>query len=678
MVMDGEVMALNTNTNHTYNEFASFFLDEDNNPFFEYIRQTVRFYNNDHRNVNVAAFNVIGNDLRFPVILDRQIMSNTQTLRDRFPGVRKIVVSGDEIVEITHRGVDIPEDGYVLVIPYEMREYLMHYFNVGDSARLRFTNNIGIDFESLQMAIGGGAMILSERETVYGAGIQPNARHPRSAIGVTRDGDTMILMVVDGRNHSIGATQNEMASLMRAFGAWDAMHFDGGGSSTLVARDWDGRYSVINTPSDGGQRRIINALGVFDSRSLTEIRAQRPPISEFTLAELRGNPAEISLLSPGSYIQLRIAGVTTEGVYIPNVSRSNVSEYRVSPPELGTVDEHGVFTASNNGAGYVAITAHGLTVGIPITVGGNGQNTYFHRSTLGFLGYPSAYSLGSIEQEGRNITLNYRFRRTEATQSANLTIYPPQRLPRNTTGLNLRVTGNGSGHWLRGRVRDASGRTHLIDFTQSIDFTTRETVTATLPPEAPGPFTIDRIYAVSMGTEVSTDFTLHFGALEAVVAPTPPTDIPRSPTFRDPMWDGTSFRGDGPRMRFDLPERNEAQYSHKRDGRFTAVTMSLYGGRLGNDQWRWFFNDIMSNNTNYVVILLDNNPLTSFRQAAEFDLFHMAMRDLTDEGRQVFVVSATASNTGVTIRDGIRYINMARSREYIRFRTYGENIFWAG
>jgi hypothetical protein len=72
-------------------------------------------------------------------------------------------------------------------------------------------------------------------------------------------------MSVDGRTHSIGATHDELAALLKRYGAWDAMHLDGGGSTTMVYREPDSNdYILANTPSDGAERRIINALGVFD------------------------------------------------------------------------------------------------------------------------------------------------------------------------------------------------------------------------------------------------------------------------------------------------------------------------------------------------------------------------------------------------------------------------------
>jgi hypothetical protein len=40
------------------------------------------------------------------------------------------------------------------------------------------------------------------------------------------------------------------------------MTLDGGGSSTLVAKDDDGTPKILNSPSGGSQRSVGNHLGV--------------------------------------------------------------------------------------------------------------------------------------------------------------------------------------------------------------------------------------------------------------------------------------------------------------------------------------------------------------------------------------------------------------------------------
>ncbi|HET9997629.1 MAG TPA: phosphodiester glycosidase family protein, partial [Nocardioides sp.] len=61
---------------------------------------------------------------------------------------------------------------------------------------------------------------------------------------------------------SRGLTMVELANLMTTLGAEDALNLDGGGSSTLVARDLNGVVGVRNSPSDGFERHVANGLAV--------------------------------------------------------------------------------------------------------------------------------------------------------------------------------------------------------------------------------------------------------------------------------------------------------------------------------------------------------------------------------------------------------------------------------
>ena len=82
-------------------------------------------------------------------------------------------------------------------------------------------------------------------------------RHPRSAVGFSRDSTKLYLVTVDGRSESSsGMSLAELASLMQSLGAFQALNLDGGGSTTLVLR---GR--LANHPSDSaGERAVGNAL----------------------------------------------------------------------------------------------------------------------------------------------------------------------------------------------------------------------------------------------------------------------------------------------------------------------------------------------------------------------------------------------------------------------------------
>jgi exopolysaccharide biosynthesis protein len=57
-------------------------------------------------------------------------------------------------------------------------------------------------------------------------------------------------------------TLDELATLMRRLGAWQAMNFDGGGSTTMVVGG-----VVVNAPSDPtGEREVGSALAVVRKR----------------------------------------------------------------------------------------------------------------------------------------------------------------------------------------------------------------------------------------------------------------------------------------------------------------------------------------------------------------------------------------------------------------------------
>lgn len=86
--------------------------------------------------------------------------------------------------------------------------------------------------------------------------------HPRTFFGVKADG-TPVLMVVDGRKpleNSYGVSLFQGAELMKLAGCVDAYNLDGGGSSTLIVRNSEGEFQVINRPSDGPERSTGNAI----------------------------------------------------------------------------------------------------------------------------------------------------------------------------------------------------------------------------------------------------------------------------------------------------------------------------------------------------------------------------------------------------------------------------------
>ena len=89
-----------------------------------------------------------------------------------------------------------------------------------------------------------------------------NNRHPRTCVGIKKDGSTIIL-VADGRNtNAYGLTLAELTKMMQWLGCTYAINFDGGGSSTL----WIKGLGIVNHPSDNkkwdheGERKVANVF----------------------------------------------------------------------------------------------------------------------------------------------------------------------------------------------------------------------------------------------------------------------------------------------------------------------------------------------------------------------------------------------------------------------------------
>ena len=119
-------------------------------------------------------------------------------------------------------------------------------------------------------ALSGDRMLILGGEIV--ADLDDDVIHPRTAIGINRNGRYVYLVVVDGRQpfYSAGATFQDLAELMKDLDAHFAMALDGGGSSTLVVADENGNARILNSPIDsyipGRERPVANHFGVFIDR----------------------------------------------------------------------------------------------------------------------------------------------------------------------------------------------------------------------------------------------------------------------------------------------------------------------------------------------------------------------------------------------------------------------------
>jgi hypothetical protein len=120
------------------------------------------------------------------------------------------------------------------------------------------------DLQGVYNAVCGFNIVLRQGKPVPGG----KDAHPRTAAGISRDGKTLYLLVIDGRQpkYSMGATTEEVGRWLAHLGAYEGLNLDGGGTTTLVIEHQNG-YKVLNRPIHKGkpglERVSASHLGIF-------------------------------------------------------------------------------------------------------------------------------------------------------------------------------------------------------------------------------------------------------------------------------------------------------------------------------------------------------------------------------------------------------------------------------
>ncbi|MDR2398590.1 MAG: phosphodiester glycosidase family protein, partial [Spirochaetaceae bacterium] len=135
-------------------------------------------------------------------------------------------VSGKEGEDRIIMGISVSQ-GRVLAPPRPNYDSLVFYRD-GRAAILSQGDLSPEDMDTIENAVGGFYAVLRDGEVLEGAFSRGNARHPRSAVGLSADGRLLYLLVIDGRQlGSIGATEAEVGILLQKLGAAAGLNLDG-------------------------------------------------------------------------------------------------------------------------------------------------------------------------------------------------------------------------------------------------------------------------------------------------------------------------------------------------------------------------------------------------------------------------------------------------------------------
>ncbi|MFL6119132.1 phosphodiester glycosidase family protein [Actinophytocola sp.] len=327
--------------------------------------------------------------------------------------VAEVEVTNNEVTAVRDTaGEGAIPDGTMVLVGRDAAAATLRTLRPGDRVSIDYQARTADD-QKIHAAVNGRQLLVVDgvaQKSSQGNNV-PTA--PRTALGFSKDGKRLFLLTADGRQPAFadGLGLDELATMMVELGAYTAVNLDGGGSTTIVAREPGGTTTQLeNVPSDGVERNVPNGLGLFAPRGSGRLRA--------FWVETRLDPtraAGSSTVAP-SHPERVLAGLSRtltaagyDETYGP--AKGNPHWHTTN----GTVRD-GVFTGRREGTATVVAEDRNARGEIGLTVLGPVQRTAATREqialtsagesgTFGVLGYDSEGNGAPVEP--RDVTLSY-------------------------------------------------------------------------------------------------------------------------------------------------------------------------------------------------------------------------------------------------------------------------------
>ncbi|MFI3173594.1 MAG: phosphodiester glycosidase family protein [Bacillota bacterium] len=624
LVEDGELLFGSTLLNNESNQYASFFMDEQSQKFFTYLQMSAKFTNGT-TTLDIANINKIATVYRH-VYIDRTVGTTTDIVDDNIEGIIKIVVENDQIMNITEPNVrvDIPENGYVILIHYVNYGEAEQAFTVGDN--VTFSYESSVNFDDIVTGFGGGSLLLENGNTATVTPDLPTGRQPRSAFGISSDGTKAIFLVVDGRVDSIGATHEETAALMKQYGGHNAMHLDGGGSSTLLAQmPTDSELVVQNTVSDGTERKVISAVGIFQDRATGTI--QELKVEANSDGAMLNSPITFSVYGLDenhNRIDIPINDVYFDAVYKEGTWSGNA----FTPTTTGAFQVAAFYktyagvtpiilcstTSQLSSGGDIVLSAVGDTATISVqAVDGNG----FSHNVANTTTYEIANSsIGTISG-------------TEFTAKANGATYIKATRSGHVAYIGVQVGGAAA-------VEKPSASAQADPQNQTVTYAND------------GAFYINIVGdIVNGGSTGSSTYAARREAVRSAIDKNAglaiyggDSNIQTAPSTTTISWTGS--------YRFTESNNTSVAMISADEGSISATDPSQYAAMV---------KDLDEANSQNIIVLTDKTP-ASFTSLGEGEFFRNVMEGYAAKGKNVLVVISSGTEYWSMVKNGVRYINL--------------------
>ncbi|MBO7359655.1 MAG: phosphodiester glycosidase family protein [Clostridia bacterium] len=127
------------------------------------------------------------------------------------------------------------------------------------TVRITVTDALGNDsiWQRMRNAVGGHIPVIIDGKST---GNSNSTNYPMTVLGLTNTGK-VIMLCNDGRQsgYSVGIKIGDLDDICRTLGIATAFILDGGGSATMVQKE-DSGFRIVNRPSDGSERSVVNTV----------------------------------------------------------------------------------------------------------------------------------------------------------------------------------------------------------------------------------------------------------------------------------------------------------------------------------------------------------------------------------------------------------------------------------
>ncbi len=254
-------------------------------------------------------------------------------------------------------GAPIPPNGYVLWGQGAAATFLLQQVPVGSTVSVEYQTT-PTDKDWME-AVGGNVLLVDKGQalTSFRAESYVQGINSHTAVGVSKDGKMLYMVTVDKGPDSRGLSLAELAQVMVELGAYRAVNFDGGGSTTLAARMLgDTEAKLINHPKEGSERRVPTGLAVYNTA---------PP----------GTLAGFQIVGPSELLIGQTGEYTTKAYdnhYLPYKIQPSDITWTVGDSQAGSFDQHR-FTAKKPGTATLIAKVGNITQSQQINVIGGTQ-----------------------------------------------------------------------------------------------------------------------------------------------------------------------------------------------------------------------------------------------------------------------------------------------------------------